>query len=96
VSQGWSLCQLEVNNVFLHGVLEEEVYMRQPPGYEDKKAPHHLCKLDRALYGLKQPGIHNSTLNTSPLVFLHQGQTPRCSSTQIAHALLMFLYMLMI
>jgi hypothetical protein len=65
VSQGWSLCQLEVNNVFLHGVLEEEVYMRQPPGYEDKKASHHLCKLDRALYGLKQaPRAWYSQLNT--------------------------------
>lgn len=54
VSQGWSLRQLDVQNAFLHGYLEEDVYMRQPPGYEEKKMPHYLCKLDKALYGLKQ------------------------------------------
>ncbi|KAJ0985480.1 hypothetical protein J5N97_003836 [Dioscorea zingiberensis] len=54
VSRGWCLRQLDVQNAFLHGFLEEEVFMCQPPGYENSQFPSYVCKLDRALYGLKQ------------------------------------------
>jgi hypothetical protein len=54
VSRGWCLRQLDVHNAFLHGILKEDVYMKQPPGYENKLLPHYVCKLDKAIYGLKQ------------------------------------------
>lgn len=55
VSQGWSLRQIDIQNAFLHGVLSEEVYMKQPPGYENSSYPSsYVCRLNKALYGLKQ------------------------------------------
>jgi hypothetical protein len=51
--QNWSLRQLDVSNAFLHCFLKETVYMEQPPGYVDSQQPHHVCKLKKALYGLK-------------------------------------------
>ena len=54
VSRGWSLRQLDVQNAFLHGFLEEEVYMKQPPGFSDPDRPDYICRLSKALYGLNQ------------------------------------------
>jgi hypothetical protein len=54
VAKGFKLHQMDVKSAFLNGVLEEEVYVRQPPGFESEKYPHRVYKLRKALYGLKK------------------------------------------
>ena len=53
-SRGWIMHQMAVKNAFLHGELQEEVYVEQPPGYVDPGHPNYVCKLRKALYGLNQ------------------------------------------
>ena len=53
-NRDWPLHQFDVKNAFLHGDLEEEVYMDVPPGFEDSKTEGKVCRLKKSLYGLKQ------------------------------------------
>ncbi|KAK9157462.1 hypothetical protein Scep_004036 [Stephania cephalantha] len=54
VTYGWSIRQIDINNAFLNGQLMEEVYTHQPAGFVDDSNPHHVCRLHKALYGLRQ------------------------------------------
>jgi hypothetical protein len=53
-SKGFKLYQMDVKSAFLTGVIQEEVYVWQPPGFENSKYPHRVYMLSKALYGLKQ------------------------------------------
>ncbi|KAJ9551700.1 hypothetical protein OSB04_015745 [Centaurea solstitialis] len=57
--------QMDVKSAFLYGKIEEEVYVCQPPGFEDPKFPDKVYKLRKALYGLHQaPRAWYDTLST--------------------------------
>jgi hypothetical protein len=51
---GFKLYQMDVKSAFLNCILQEEVYIEQPKGFQDPHHPHHVYKLKKALYGLKQ------------------------------------------
>jgi hypothetical protein len=50
----WKLHQMDVKTTFLNGVIEEEVYIEQPQGFEVEDMKTHVCKLKKALYRLKK------------------------------------------
>ncbi|CAL1385136.1 unnamed protein product [Linum trigynum] len=54
LTHGWPIFQFDVNNAFLQGSLQEQIFMAQPPGFRDPAHPKHVCCLSRPLYGLRQ------------------------------------------
>ena len=48
------LCQMDVKSAFLNGYIVEEIYVKQPPGFENEKFSNNVYKLSKVLYGLKQ------------------------------------------
>jgi hypothetical protein len=65
--QQWPLYQLDVNTTFLHGDLNEEVYMQPSPGLV-LADPNLVCKLQRSRYGLKQASRQWNTKLTETLI----------------------------
>ena len=51
--KGFKVYQMDVKSTFLNGILEEEVYIEQPEGFMDDNNKDLVCKLHKALYGLK-------------------------------------------
>jgi hypothetical protein len=54
VQMGWRIHQMDVKTMFLNRIIEEEVYIKQPEGFETFDRDSHVCRLKRALYGMKQ------------------------------------------
>ena len=53
-SMGWELHQMDVKITFLNGEIEKEVYIEQPNGFVIHEKESHVCRLKKAMYGLKQ------------------------------------------
>ena len=69
---GWKIHQMDVKTAFLNGIIQEEVYVEQPQGFEIHGRESHVCKLMKGLYGLKQAldlGTPGLTLTCSGWVF---------------------------
>ncbi|CAI9787682.1 unnamed protein product [Fraxinus pennsylvanica] len=77
--RNWKIFQLDVKSTFLHGELDEDIYVEQPKGYEVKGSEDKVYKLHKALYGLKQaPRAWFSRIET---YFLSEG-FERCPNEQ--------------
>ncbi|GJT48338.1 putative ribonuclease H-like domain-containing protein [Tanacetum coccineum] len=62
---GFIVYKMDVNSAFLYGTIEEEVYVCQPPRFEDPKFPDKVYKVEKTLYGLHQaPRAWYETLST--------------------------------
>ena len=50
----FKLYQMDIKSVFINSIIKKEVYVKQPPGYENHEFSNHVYKLNKALYDLKQ------------------------------------------
>lgn len=55
IAKTWLVHQLDINNAYFHGYVDEELYMLPPQGY-DKVKGYQVCKLKKSIYGLKEAG----------------------------------------
>ena len=76
------LHQLDITTAFLNSELNEDIYMKQPEGFEVKGKEHLVCKLNRSLYGLKQsPRCWNEALNSQLKMHFKQLENDPCIYT---------------
>nr|GEX62498.1 hypothetical protein [Tanacetum cinerariifolium] len=73
--KNFTVFQMDVKTAFLNGILKEEVYVAQPPGFVSKQYPNHVYVLDKALYGLKQaPRAWMENFDTVPTPMVEQAK----------------------
>ncbi|PHT42430.1 hypothetical protein CQW23_16455 [Capsicum baccatum] len=80
------LLRLDISNAYLHGHLDEVVYMSQPPNFADPSRPDHVCLLKRLFYKLKQsPRMWNKCLTDALISFdFSSVATPASSSSRLS------------
>ncbi|UYV68867.1 hypothetical protein LAZ67_6001370 [Cordylochernes scorpioides] len=74
------LHQMDVQSAYLNGEIKEEIYMTQPENFVSRKYPEKVCRLKKAIYGLKQAGIvwHEKLDNELKNLGLKQLQSDNC------------------
>ena len=84
----WEIFQFDVKNAFLHGELEEEVYMQLPPGYQLRNKPNQVCKPKKALYGLNQSPRAWFGRFTKAMIYLNYHQARGDHALFIKHSVI--------